>query len=149
MYRILLSCFLLLLLSVTVSASGVGVLPDTVHPGDIFVLTLDSGERATAEAEFLHKPVPFHTAENGTLIAFVPVDVSTAPERYEIRVSKGTERLTTEIRVIPRAFRTIHLTVSEEKVTLSPENQKRVEREYLLQQKYGRGSHRPHGAAGS
>jgi len=135
LYKILLFFFLLLFLPAYACAFSVQVQPEAVQPGDVFALTVNGGKSASVQAEFLHEPVPFHAVTNGTLIAFVPVDITTAPKQYEIRVTRGTQKVTAYIRVIPHAFKTIHLTVSEEKVTLSPEDQKRVDREFQLQKK--------------
>ena len=135
LYRVLLSFLPLFFVSAGASAFSVQVQPKDVQPGDIFVLTIAGEESASVQAEFLHEPVHFHTVEHGTLIAFVPVDINTAPKTYTIGVTLGEETYKPEITVLPYTFKTIHLTVSEEKVTLSPEDQKRVEREFQLQKK--------------
>jgi murein DD-endopeptidase MepM/ murein hydrolase activator NlpD len=122
-------------LSTNVSAFSVQVQPEEVNPGDIVVLKIDSGESASAAAEFLNAPINFHKVNSGMLIAFVPVDIKTAPKQYSIRITRDNETYSAEINVVPYEFRTIHLTVSEEKVTLSPESQKRVDTEYALQKK--------------
>lgn len=134
LYRILIAVFFLIT-SADAYAFSVQVQPEEVHPGDIFLLKINSGESASAQAEFLNGPINFHSIDNGMLIAFVPVDINTAPKKYKIGITRGTDRFTTDIRVIPREFKTIHLNVSEEKVTLSPENQRRVDKEYALQNK--------------
>ncbi len=135
LYIILLSFFSLFFVSASASAFSVQVQPEKVYPGDILLLKLDGGESASAQSAFFDEPINFHAVENGMLIAFVPIDMNTVPQQYEIRITQGREQVTTAIKVIPHEFKTIHLTVSEEKVTLSPESQKRVDREYLLQQK--------------
>jgi len=135
LYRILLSFFPLFLLCVNASAFSVQVQPEKVHPGDVLVLKINSGESASAQAEFLNEPAPFHMVENGMLLAFLPVDINTVPKQYEIRVTRGPAQFTTAIQVMPREFKTIHLTVPEEKVTLSHEDQRRVNAEYALQNK--------------
>jgi murein DD-endopeptidase MepM/ murein hydrolase activator NlpD len=131
-YRIFIAVFLLTS-SVYASVVSVQVQPGAVHPGDIFALSIGSGGSALAQAEFLHDPVQFHTVKNGDLIAFVPVDINTAPGQYPVYITRGADRLRAEIKLVPREVRTIHLTVSEEKVTLSPADQKRVDREFQLQ----------------
>ena len=135
LYIILLSFFTLLFLSTSDSAVSVQVQPEEVHPGDVFILTLNSGGIAAAEAEFLNEAIDFHPVDSGMLIAFAPVDIKTAPKKYIIRITHGKEHYSAEINVVPFEFRTIHLTVSEEKVTLSPKSQKRVDKEYALQKK--------------
>lgn len=135
LYRAFIFFALLFFLSADVSAFSVQVQPEAVHPGDVFILQTDGGENVSAETEFLRAPIPFHTTEKGKFIAIVPVDINTAPKEYPIHVSRGATRITIDITVTPREVRTVHLTVPEEKVTLSPEDQKRVDREYLLQVK--------------
>ena len=131
----LLSFFPLFSLSTSASVFRVQVQPEEVHPGDIVVLKLDGGESASAQSALLDKPINFHAVVNGMLIALVPVDINTVPQQYNILIKQGKDLVTTTITVIPLEVKTINLTVSEEKVTLSPESQKRVDSEYLLQQK--------------
>jgi murein DD-endopeptidase MepM/ murein hydrolase activator NlpD len=134
LYRILIAVFFLIT-SADSYAFSIQVQPEEVHPGDVFVLKINSGESASAKAEFLNEQMNFHKVKNGMLIAFVPVDIKTAPKKYKIGITLGEKKYSAEINVVPYEFRTIHLTVSEEKVTLSPENQRRVDTEYALQKK--------------
>jgi murein DD-endopeptidase MepM/ murein hydrolase activator NlpD len=135
LHIILLLFLTLFILSSEASALSVQVQPEEVHPGDVFILKLNSGGSAAAAAEFLNEPIEFQTADSGMLIAVVPVDIKTAPKKYRIRITHGEKKYRAEINVVPFEFRTIHLTVSEEKVTLSPESQRRVDKEYALQKK--------------
>jgi murein DD-endopeptidase MepM/ murein hydrolase activator NlpD len=109
--------------------------PVEVNPGDVFLVTVQTESPANVSAEFLKKQIVFASFKENILIALVPVDINTAPDKYSLRVQQGEEEQTVYIRVRPHEFKTIKLTLPEGKVTLSPENQKRTEREYLLLKK--------------
>jgi len=133
-YRVLLSFVPLFLLPVHAAAFSVQVQPESLHPGDVFVLQTEGGETVSADVSFLSVPVPFRSLDDGTLVAIVPIDINTVPGDYPVHISRSDERVTLNLKVLPREARTIYLTVSEAKVTLSPEDQKRVDRESRLQQ---------------
>jgi murein DD-endopeptidase MepM/ murein hydrolase activator NlpD len=135
LYKASLSILFLANTYLTAYAFTVQVQPEEVLPGDVFSLKINGNGSAAAEAVFLKENVKFHQAGDGVLIALVPVDISTPPRKYGITVIAGDEKKTADINIRPYTFRTIDLTVSEEKVTLSPEDQKRVEGEFILQKK--------------
>jgi murein DD-endopeptidase MepM/ murein hydrolase activator NlpD len=84
---------------------------------------------ASAKAEFLDTTINFHPAPNNRLIALVPVDINTSPQKYSVLVTYGGGRQTLTVAVRSHDFKTIKLTLPEGKVTLSPENQKRAVKE--------------------
>jgi murein DD-endopeptidase MepM/ murein hydrolase activator NlpD len=109
--------------------------PAEVIPGDVFLVTVQTESTDNVSAKFLKKQIVFSSFEENTFIALVPVDINTAPDTYLLRVQQGEEEQSVYIRVRSHEFETIKLTLPEGKVTLSPENQKRAEREYLLLKK--------------
>lgn len=107
--------------------------PQEAAPGDVVLLKMDGTAPAQAEASFFRGAVQFHPGAGDTLRAFVPIDIETRPGTYPISVVQGKKRYKTTLHVRKQSFRTIRLTLPEEQVTLSPEDQQRVEREYVLQ----------------
>jgi len=124
-----------LFLSSNLYAFDLEIAPDEVLPGDVFTLMLkNSGSSpAGAEAEFNGDKIDLYTSGDD-LIALVPVTLNTAPGKYTIVARHGGEERTASVEVRYHEFKTIKLTLPEGKVTLSPEDTKRVGKEYLLQQ---------------
>jgi murein DD-endopeptidase MepM/ murein hydrolase activator NlpD len=113
-------------------AFHVEVVPDNVIPGDVFLLKLRSNNPSSAEAVFRDNRVNFYPLDKNYLIALVPVDVNTPPKKYKVTIKHGEEKQIVIVTVRSHRFKTIKLTLPEEKVTLSPENQKRVAQETEL-----------------
>jgi murein DD-endopeptidase MepM/ murein hydrolase activator NlpD len=124
-----------LLISVPSFAFKVEITPQNVIPGDVFLAKIQSDEPDTVEANFRGEQIIFSHGEAGLLIALVPVDINTPPKKYSISITEGEKKQSASVVVNPSTFKTINLTLPEGKVTLSPENQKRVEKEYILQKK--------------
>jgi murein DD-endopeptidase MepM/ murein hydrolase activator NlpD len=115
-------------------AISVDVTPQEVVPGDVVLVDVKDAS-PSAEAVFRKEKFTLFSRADSSLIALVPIDVHTKPDSYKLQVIDGNTTETVTIKVRPHEFRTTKLTVSEEKVTLSPENENRVAREYQLQQK--------------
>lgn len=125
----------MLLLSLPSYAFVVELIPREIIPGDVFLLRVQSDIHPLPEAEYRGRKIDFHQAEDGHFIALVPVDIETPPEDYEVIVKHKSEMQYLSVRVKLYDFPTQEITLPEEKVILSPENQERVEREYLLLEK--------------
>ena len=108
------------------------VTPKEVIPGDVFLLKIETDGTMPAEAEFLGDKINLYQVEGNHLRAIVPVDINTTPGKYNISIAAGKDRHKAEIVVRRHKFRTIKLTLPEEKVTLSPEDQERAAREAEL-----------------
>jgi murein DD-endopeptidase MepM/ murein hydrolase activator NlpD len=115
-----------------VQAFHVKVTPDTVSPGDLFLVQTSADQHISASVEFMGETIKLHRTENNRLVAFVPVDVNTTPGSYKLLVSAGEDKFPSSITVQDKEFETIYLTLPEGKVTLSPENQKRATDEAVL-----------------
>ena len=124
-----LTAVLTLMMSAYSYAFNIELTPEEVVPGDVFLLRMQAEGNASAEAEFIDTTINFHPAPDNRLVALVPVDINTTPQKYTVRVTYGGERRTLTVAVRPHEFKTIKLTLPEGKVTLSPENQKRAARE--------------------
>lgn len=113
-------------------AYSVNIYPSEVIPGDLFLLTMPGDAGSPAEAKFRSDTIQFFPAGGGRLIALVPVDVNTPPDKYTVSVTRGGETRTLNLTVKTHKFKTVKLTLPEGKVTLIPENQKRAVKEALL-----------------
>ena len=123
----------ILFLTSEVCAFDIEVSPGDLIPGDVFSLKIRGSGHGHAEAEFNGSTIDLHNSNDG-LIALVPVPLDTAPGKYSVIVRQGGEERTAAVEVKDHEFRTIKLTLPEGKVTLTPEDTRRVGKEYLLQQ---------------
>ncbi len=87
------------------------------------------------EAEFLGKSIKFYKIKDGEYGAFLPVDMETEPGNYIIDIKSEGLGLSMNVKVKPFDFPTKHITLPDRKVTLNEKDSKRVEKEYLLQEK--------------
>jgi murein DD-endopeptidase MepM/ murein hydrolase activator NlpD len=121
-----------LLIPDVVFALKVTVKPNEVIPGDVFIIRVETDGTKPAEAEFLGSKINLYPVKENQLLAMVPVDIDTAPAKYNINITSGEDRYKAEITVRRHEFTTIKLTLPEEKVTLSPEDEGRAVREAEL-----------------
>lgn len=105
-----------------------------MFPGGLFFLKVVSEEPSGPKAAFLGKNITFYKLEGNEYGAFLPVNIDTAPGDYSISVKSDGVGVGLIVKVKPYAFPTKKLTLPEKKVTLSPEDSRRVEREYFLQE---------------
>ncbi len=134
-YKLFLSIIFTLLATLNTYALDIELKPDEVNPGDIIFLKADYDTTSYPEAEFLGKKIKFYRTGKEYLIALIPVEVSTQPGDYTVSIKDGEERQNLNVKVKSYEFPSMKLTVSEDKVTLSAKDEKRVEEEYLLQNK--------------
>ncbi len=131
-YRLLFAFTLALLLHGRTYAVNVEVIPGEVIPGDVFLLNVQADKSGSAAAEFRGGKISLYPAEEGQLIALIPVDINTPPGKYNIDIIRGKQRTSVSINVTSHEFKTIKLTLPEGKVTLSPANQRRAVKEAEL-----------------
>lgn len=115
-------------------ALDIEVAPSEAAPGDVFLLSISSVDSAPVKATFLDKNIELYPSGGNDLLALVPLDINTKPGKHKIRIKQDGKTISATVTVKSHKFRTINLTLPEGKVTLSPESQKRVEKEYVLQQ---------------
>lgn len=113
------------------------VRPEAVVQGDVFLLTVTGNKNPSAagnfpRAELFGKKIDFYQDNGNHFIALVPVDIETPPQDYFITIAFEDEEKTAIVRIKKHEFLTMHLTLPEEKVILSPENLKRAQRETEL-----------------
>ena len=130
-YKIILSIAIALSLSTPLYALDLEVAPKEVIPGDVFALSLKNTGPLPAVAEFNGDKIDLYTSDDG-LIALVPVPLDTSPGKYGVIVRQDGEERTAPVKVKEYEFRTIELTLPEGKVTLSPKNLERAQKESKL-----------------
>lgn len=112
-------------------AVEVEVAPGRLNPGDAFMVRITGAE---LEPAGLHDggQLNFSSCGEGCFVALGAVGLDAEPGGYEISVSEGAEDRTATLEVVPKEFPEIELTLPPDKVTLSPEDEQRAEREALM-----------------
>ncbi len=133
MYLLRMFIIALLFLAPDAYALDLEVAPKEVIPGDVFALRLKHAGPLPAgtEAEFIGNKIDLYDSGEG-VVALVAVPLDTTPGKYSVIVRQGGEERTAGVEVMAHEFRTIELTLPEGKVTLSPKNLKRAQKESKL-----------------
>ena len=134
-----LSCLFLIILWTTfflslpaphADAFQVRVLPSRIYPGDAFMVRVSGLKKAVEpSALFNDKPLHFSSCGKGCFIGLGAFDLSTKPGVYRMLLKVGKQKTMLRMRVLKDRFETINLTLPEEKVSPSPENILRIEKE--------------------
>lgn len=130
--RLIVLIVVALLMPNVVFAFKATVTPREVIPGDVFIIKVETDGTKAAMVEFMGSKINLYPLNENHLLAIVPVDIDTAPAKYDINITIGEGRHKTEITVRRHEFKTIKLTLPEGKVTLSPEDEERAAREAEL-----------------
>lgn len=101
--------------------------PATPRPGDIVIVTV-KGVEGPVEGKFGDKKIHFNPAEE-SFIAVFGVDLYTEPGTYDLDISARDKVLSRTVTIGKKKFRVQKLTLPEDMVELSPENEARVEQE--------------------
>ncbi|MEK7196581.1 MAG: M23 family metallopeptidase [Nitrospirota bacterium] len=126
---ILLLIFLITLSAPYAEAFQAKVLPSNIHTGDAFMLRVTGLDAAEPSAIFEKKALHFSKYGKGCFVAIGAVDIKSRPGVYLISLKTGQQKTKLQLRVLKGSFKTIHLTLPEEKVTFSPEDLVRIDRE--------------------
>lgn len=121
--------FLITLFAPHAEAFQAKVLPSNIHQGDAFILRVTGLEAAEPSAIFENKALHFGKCGKGCFIAIGAVDIKSRPGVHRISLKTGKQKTALQLRVLKGSFKTIHLTLPEEKVTFSPEDLVRINRE--------------------
>lgn len=123
------SLFLILtFLSVPAFAFRVMVSPKKIRPGDPFLVKVFSNP-AFPEATVKGKKLVFSECGKGCYQALGALDLEAEPGKQRIDVVAGGKQKSIAIDVLKTEFSVQRLSLPEDKVFLSPEDQRRVERE--------------------
>ncbi len=101
--------------------------PKTFGPGDILLVSVRDAA-APVEGTFRGKQLHFVEGKNGVR-AIIGIDLNLEPGEYPLSVQSGDTVMTRNLKVSKKTYPLQRLTLPEDKVTLSPENEARVERE--------------------
>lgn len=106
---------------------------DSVFQGDPFLVavTFEALEDAKTapEAVFEGSELLFGSCGKGCFLAVASAGLEASPGRYEVRVKAGDETKSLPLAVKEGAFPVQRLTLPKDKVTLSPEDEERANRE--------------------
>jgi murein DD-endopeptidase MepM/ murein hydrolase activator NlpD len=117
------------------AAFNAGVFPSRMHPGDAFMIRVNGLKGATAPSAILNnKPLSFSSCGDGCYEAIAAVDLTSRPGAYRIAVLAGKQKRVLRLIVVKGGFRTIHLTLPEEKVSPRAEDLDRIKKEADLLQ---------------
>lgn len=106
------------------------VSPHEISPGDAFLVKVEGAENpGEPSAVFIEKSLYFSNCGNGCFIAVGAAEINTEPGIYPVHLTVGDQKTTLNLTIQTAEFPTIHLTLPEGKVFLSPEDQERASRE--------------------
>jgi murein DD-endopeptidase MepM/ murein hydrolase activator NlpD len=131
-YRHIIAAVVLALLAAPAAAKqarspSVAVSPNRIAPGGILIVTV-SGAKGPVEGAFNGRPLHFN-GTGGRSRAAAGIDLNTEPGKYSLSVTAGGAKIERTVRIVKKNYPVQRLTLPEDKVILSPENEARVERE--------------------
>jgi murein DD-endopeptidase MepM/ murein hydrolase activator NlpD len=101
--------------------------PKKVGPGDIMTVTVKNAA-GTVEGSFNGKHLYFNPAKKA-FKAVVGIDLKTDPGTYPLALTVGGRSLTRDVVISKKKYPVQKLTLPEDMVVLSPENEARTDRE--------------------
>jgi murein DD-endopeptidase MepM/ murein hydrolase activator NlpD len=126
---IVLSIFVCLVLGNDSLAAEQAILisPKKIVPGGLMVVTVKTVAGAV-EGTFRGKQLHFNKAKTG-FKAVTGIDLNTEPGGYPLELAVDGKTLTREVAIAKKKYRVQRLTLPEDKVILSPEDEARADRE--------------------
>jgi murein DD-endopeptidase MepM/ murein hydrolase activator NlpD len=109
------------------AAPAVVLSPKKIAPGDVVLVTV-KGAPGAVTGTFRGKELHFTAARSGAR-AILGIDLSLDPGDYPLEIAAGGKDLSRTVKVSKKKYPLQTLTLPDDKVTLSPENEARVERE--------------------
>lgn len=133
----LIAFVVLVLLTAALTHAGEPVKPPLVAfspkkfgPGDIVIISV-KGASGPVEGTFLKKHLHFNESK-GTYKAIAGIDLNTDPGTYTLALKIGEQTVSREVRVSKKKYPLQRLTLRDDQVTLSPENEARADREQKI-----------------
>ncbi len=127
---ILLSVFLVQPLS---ASPSIMVKPEILYPGDVFLIKTVYPSNRLLRAELNGREFPFSSCGERCSYAIGAIDIETRPGTYKIKIYfKNGKNIIKTLRIRKKEFPVISLTLPEERVTLSPEDEARANKEEKL-----------------
>ena len=97
--------------------------PKTPGPGDIMVVTIKNSPEPV-QGTFRNKPVYFNKTKDAWK-AIVGIDLLTEPGTYPLSLEINGKHMASTVRVVKKKYPLERLTLPEDMVVLSPENEAR------------------------
>jgi murein DD-endopeptidase MepM/ murein hydrolase activator NlpD len=101
--------------------------PNTRGPGDIMVVTIKNSS-GPVQGLFRNKPVYFNETK-GAWKAIVGIDLHAEPGTYPLELTIKGKSVSRDVKIAKKKYPLERLTLPEDMVVLTPENEARVERE--------------------
>lgn len=125
----------ILVLTAVPAASGddavqpplVTISPKRIGPGDIAIVTV-KGASGPVEGTLLKKDLHFNDSK-GTYKAIAGIDLNTEPGTYTLELNISGKTVSRDVAISKKKYPVQRLTLREDQVILSPENEARAERE--------------------
>ncbi|MCK9419217.1 MAG: M23 family metallopeptidase [Nitrospirae bacterium] len=117
----------LLVHAATVASPTVVIQPNKIGPGDIITVAVKNAV-GPVEGTFNGKQLHFNLV-NKTFKAFLGIDLNSEPGTYPLEVMSNGRKLLKNIRIVKKKYPVQRLTLPEDMVVLSPENEARTERD--------------------
>jgi murein DD-endopeptidase MepM/ murein hydrolase activator NlpD len=115
------------------SEAGITIDPEELYPGDAFIVRVNEPLRKLKGLSFNGREFAFSTCGDRCSYAIGGVDIDTMPGVYSAIIHfKDNKRVTKKLRVKKATFPVINIELPEDKVTLSPEDEARANREEEL-----------------
>lgn len=128
MLKILLLMLILLTISINSYAFHAELVPSELHPGDAFLVRV-TGTSSEPAALFSGKQLYFTSCGRECFVAIGAVDIERSPDVYNVSLKAGDESLLLGLNVKYTAFAVLRFTLSEAKVSLSPKDLQRADKE--------------------
>lgn len=104
--------------------------PKKAGPGDILTVTVKNAA-GPVEGTFNGKKLYFNEAKS-SMKAVLAIDLFSEPGPYKLHIAAGGKNIVRTVTISPKKYPVQRLTLPEDMVVLSPENEARVERELKI-----------------
>lgn len=111
------------------------VIPEEVHQGDAFFLTVRAEAPGPTKGMIRDRELSFFRGDGAEMVALSFIGLEDPPGEYTVTVEHAGSVLTRTLKVLPLAAKEITLTLPENKVTLSARDEKRADRELRAMRK--------------
>jgi len=101
--------------------------PKKAGPGDILLVTIQN-TKGPVEGTFDGKRVHFNAGKR-SFKALIGIDLNSEPGTYPLEMTIKGKKLTRNVKIVKKKYPLQRLTLPEDMVVLTPENEARVERE--------------------
>ena len=119
--------FLLVGIEAIASEPSVLISPKKIVPGGLMVVTVKTAA-GMVEGSFRGKQLHFNPA-NGAAKAVTGIDLNTEPGTYQLALTVDGTPLSRDVLIVKKKYPVQRLTLPEDMVVLSPENEARAERD--------------------